>query len=435
MKAKTDFISITKSSFLKQRFLFIWNDLFKSISGAGHSSERLTEANSRIESVDFLRGLVMIIMALDHVRSYLHHDSFIVSPTNLQQTTPALFATRLITHLCAPAFILLAGTSAYFIKEKKSTKEASFFLFSRGIWLVILQLTIVRFGWNFDPAFHYNASAILSTIGFCMMGMALLIYLPLRINLIVGFIIVFAHNMLDKISFDNSPVMDVLWTFLHAHKIYDLGNNYTFLFLYPLIPWIGVMMLGYCLGALYNENVSSQERKKLLMKIGIASIFLFVILRWANIYGDPTPWVYDQQTKITVMSFLNIEKYPPSLLFLCLMLGIALIGLALLENLNLNRLKPVTIFGKVALFYYVIHIFVIHAFTLFAVVSLGYPWETMIFMGSHSEIPPVLKADFGFTLFQTYIIWISIVCLLYPFCSNWYSFKRKNKTKWWVSYV
>jgi uncharacterized membrane protein len=404
---------------------------------ASHTMEPAPPADtrSRIESIDLLRGIVMVIMALDHVRGYFHFETFLFSPTDLQHTTPALFATRLITHLCAPTFIFLAGTSAYFIARRKTVKEASFFLVTRGVWLIVLQLTLIRFAWNFDPAFHYNSSNIISTIGFCMIALSLLIHLQLRTVLIIGLIMVLGHNALDGISFENGSAWDVAWSFLHVKKVYALSNDYSFLFLYPFIPWTGVMALGYCLGSLYDQRYALEKRKNIILQIGMLCLFFFLVLRVLNVYGDPVPWSYHQELSITIMSFLNLEKYPPSLLFLCLTLGISLTVLGILEGRNLKRWSPITVFGKAPLFYYVLHIVVIHALALVAVVWLGYPWQTMIFIGSPNQASPLLKGSYGFSLEQVYLLWIFVVALLYPLCEYWDRVKGRNKKKWWVSYV
>lgn len=377
----------------------------------------------------------MIVMALDHVRSYFHFDSLLFSPTDLQRTTPALFATRLITHLCAPTFIFLAGTSAYFVAQRKTVKEASHFLLTRGVWLILLQVTLVRFAWNFDPAFHFNSSNILSTIGFCMIALSFLIHLRLRTIIITSLLIVLGHNMLDNISFESGSVPDIIWSFLHVRKTYVMSHHYSFLFLYPIIPWVGVMALGYGLGYLYDEGYPAGKRKKVILQIGIASLLAFVVLREINLYGDPIPWTHQRGLSITIMGFFNLEKYPPSLLYLCLTLGISLTTLGLLEGQSLKRWQPIILFGKVALFYYVLHLFVIHALALLAVVLMGYPWQTMIFTGPHSQASPLLKGKYGFSLAETYVIWICIVLLLYPLCTYWNAFKTRNKSRWWVSYV
>jgi uncharacterized membrane protein len=377
----------------------------------------------------------MIIMALDHVRGYMHFESLMFSPTDLQQTTPAIFATRFITYLCAPTFIFLAGTSAYFIAQRKTTKETSVFLLTRGTWLVVLQLTLIRFGWNFDPLFHYNSSNIISTIGFCMMGLSLLIHLRFKLILVIGLVMVGGHNLLDGVSFESGTIAGVVWSFLHVRNFYAMGHDYSFLFLYPIIPWVGVMALGYCLGRLYDENFSTGKRASILLQLGATGIVLFFILRWVNVYGDPSPWTVQLEAAKTVISFFNVEKYPPSLLFLCLTLGAALVLLGVLEGRDLHRTRPIILFGKVALFYYVVHIFLIHAIALAAATIAGYPWQTMIFIGSSANPSPLLVGKFGFNLVQIYLIWISVIILLYPFCVGWNSFKLRNKGKWWVSYV
>jgi uncharacterized membrane protein len=391
--------------------------------------------NDRVQSVDFLRGLVMIIMALDHVRAYFHFDTFLFSPTDLDRTNGAIFFTRFITHLCAPTFIFLAGTSAYFVAQRKTLKETSIFLLTRGLWLVILQVTIIQFAWNFDPGFHFLSSNIISTIGFCMILLSLLIHVPFSGILLIGIVVIALHNTLDNISFERGSVNDIIWSFLHQRNLYDLGNNYSFRFLYPIIPWFGVMAVGFCFGRLYDQNYFIANRKAVLLELGGLSLIVFVLLRTINSYGDPTPWKLQHQAGFTILSFFNVEKYPPSLLFLCCTLGISLVVLGLLEGKNLERWRPVTLFGKVALFYYVLHVYFIHFLALVTVSLMGYPWQTMIFLKAHSQPHPLIKGSFGFSLGATYLIWIGVLLALYPFCVYWNSFKIRNKAKWWVSYV
>lgn len=386
---------------------------------------------SRIESIDLLRGIVMIIMAIDHVRDYFLVDAYAFSPTDVQQTTAGLFFTRWITHLCAPTFIFLAGCSAYFIRQRKTVKETSFFLFTRGLWLFVLQMTIIRFMWNFDPLFHYNSQTIISIIGLCMMILAVLVYLPFRAILIIGLVMVFGHNAFDGITFVSGTAAEVIWSFLHTPKNFDLGNGYIFNVIYPLIPWVGVMALGYCMGSLYSADYSPELRKKILLILGNASILLFIVLRWTNLYGDLHPWSEQTDVTHTLLSFLNVEKYPPSLLYLAVTLGISLLLLALMEGKDLSRWKPVTLFGKVALFYYVLHVLVIHLMAMVVAVMTGYPWQSMILTGSVSKRP----SEFGYNLGGMYVVWAAIVLLLYPLCVYWNALKIRNKKAWWVSYV
>lgn len=403
-----------------------------------HESLPPTQANataSRIESIDLLRGIVMVIMALDHVRVYFHYDTYFFSPTDLQHTTPGIFATRLITHLCAPTFILLAGTSAYFTAQRKTKEETAFFLLTRGAWLIVLQMTIVHFAWHFDPAFHHISSNIISTIGFSMVFLSLLIHLRLRYILLIGLVIVAGHNLLDGITFDEGSAADMIWSFFHVSKRFPLAHQYILQFNYPVIPWIGVIALGYCLGRLFDPDFSIAQRKKVITHWAVTCLVLFVVLRSLNFYGDLHPWSTQETLSKTIMSFLNLEKYPPSLDYLCLMGGISLLILAALEGRDLHKFKPITLFGNVALFYYVLHLYVIHLCAMLAVIGYGFPWQTMIFHDTLSRVSPLLKGHFGFNLFDTYLVWITIVALLYLPCQYWYDFKKRNKKKWWVSYV
>ena len=396
--------------------------------------ENSSQAN-RIESIDLLRGMVMIIMAIDHVRDLFHFDSFLYSPEDLSRTSAGLFFTRWITHLCAPTFIFLAGTSAYFVARRKTKKESTFFLLTRGLWLIVLQLTIVRFGWHFDPLFRYNGSSIISIIGICMIVLAGLIHLRISAIFFIGLALVVGHNLLDNISFSDGTFADVIWSFLHVSKSFDLGHGYRFSFLYPFIPWAGVMALGYCLGRLYDADFTSERRRELLLILGALSLFIFVGLRFINRYGDPLPWSVQPEWPFTLMSFFNLQKYPPSLLYLLATLGISLLLLGLLEGKKVTAWKPVSLFGKVALFYYVAHIYLIHLLAMAAAVLTGFSWRSMIFSGAVAKGTPELVGRYGFNLLQVYILWISVVLLLYPLCIFWNVFKIRNKEKWWVSYV
>ncbi|HYI78061.1 MAG TPA: heparan-alpha-glucosaminide N-acetyltransferase domain-containing protein [Chryseolinea sp.] len=389
---------------------------------------------SRIESIDLLRGIIMIIMAIDHVRDYFHFDAFLYSPVDISQTSAGLFFTRWITHLCAPTFIFLAGVSAFFIAQRKTRNDTSFFFLSRGIWLVLLQLTLIRFAWNFDPFFHYNSNTIISTIGICMIVLSGLIYLPMKTIFFTGLVMVIGHNLLDGISFEEGTLIDALWSFLHVQKSFDLGNGYVFAVLYPIIPWVGVMALGYCFGILYDRDYSAENRRAMLSQLGIVCLIIFFTLRTSNVYGDPNPWTKQAEIGSTFMSFLNLEKYPPSLLFLSVTLGISLLLLAAMEGKNLSKWKPLTLFGKVALFYYVAHIFLIHLLAMLAATLTGYSWHSMIFPGPPAQGSTLLNG-YGFSLWEVYAVWVLVIFLLYPLCVYWNALKIRNMKKWWVSYI
>jgi len=327
---------------------------------------------SRIESIDLLRGIVMVIMAIDHIRDFFHYDAYFFSPTNLSQTTAAIFFTRWITHLCAPTFIFLAGMSVYFVRQQKTTRDTTIFLLTRGLWLIVLQFTLVRLAWSFDTTFLYNAHSIISAIGLCMILLAGLIYLPWNAILVISLMMIVGHNLLDGVSFQPGSVADFFWAFLHVNKTFHFGN-FSFEILYPLIPWMGIMTLGYCVGRLFDQEYSSDYRKKILLRIGIISLVLLFILRFTNVYGDPVPWTAQTEWWKTMLSFLNFAKYPPSLFYVGVMLGISFILLGMMEGKNLDRWKPITLFGNVALFYYVMHILVIHLF----------PWRQQSCPGFH----------------------------------------------------
>jgi uncharacterized membrane protein len=377
----------------------------------------------------------MILMAIDHVRDFFHFDAFLYSPVDLQRTSGALFVTRWITHLCAPTFIFLAGFSAYFISKKGSINDTALFLFTRGVWLIVLQFTLIRFAWSFDPGFHYNSNTIISLIGICMIVQAGLIYFQWKVSLILGVLMVTGHNLFDGIVFPHGTTADVIWSFLHVQKSYELGDGFAFTFLYPVIPWVGVMALGYCFGRLYDSKISPARRKKMLLGMGLSLIVLVILIRYVNVYGDPTPWVPQRDLVRTTMSFFNLEKYPPSMLFLMTTLGIALLMLVAAESEKVLRFKAIVVFGKVALFYYVMHIFLIHLLAIAAAVATGFPWGAMIFKGALSAGNPLLIGRYGFSLPYVYAVWIVVVLLLYPLSLYWHRLKVRNKTKWWTSYV
>ena len=389
----------------------------------------------RIESIDLLRGIVMIIMAIDHIRDFFHYDSYFFSPTDISQTTPSIFFTRWVTHLCAPTFIFLAGVSAYFIRKQNTAEETTLFLVTRGIWLIVLQFTLVRFVWSFDTTFHYNAHSIISILGLCMIMLAGLIYLPWKTLLILSVLLIAGHNLLDGVSFQSGSVAEFFWSFLHVNTTYHYGNGYSFEIFYPLIPWIGVMALGYCVGRLFEQDFSTAYRKKILLRTGMGSLALLFLLRLSNFYGDPVAWSIQTEWSRTLLSFLNFQKYPPSLFYVGVMLGISFVLLGIMEGKNLERWKPVILFGKVALFYYVMHLLVILVFALLTAVLSGLSWQTMIFTGPIKGGSDLLKGKFGFSIGYVYVVWIVVILFLYPLCAHWKNFKVRNKRKWWVSYV
>jgi len=287
-------------------------------------------AKQRIESLDLIKGLVIVVMAIDHVRDYFHYSSYFFDPTDPTLTTIPLFLTRFITHFCAPAFSFLAGVSAFIIGRRKTTNELSQFLLKRGLWLIFVELVIMDFGWCFDITFRLVSFGVIWSLGISMIFLAALIQLPKKAILIFSCLLIFGHNLLDNIHFDNS----ILWTLLHERKPLLTTPNHVFRSGYAIVPWVAVMSLGYYFGSFYDNTYDPLKRRKLFNTIGIAAIMLFVVLRGLNIYGNLLPWTAFANLEQTVFSFLNLTKYPPSLSFLLVTLGGAFLFLANSENLR-----------------------------------------------------------------------------------------------------
>jgi len=387
---------------------------------------------NRIQSLDILRGIVIIIMALDHVRDYFNADAYLFDATDLSKTNATLFLTRWITHFCAPVFTFLAGTSAYLNGLKKTKKELSLFLLTRGLWLVFLELTVVTFGWTFNIHGNFLILQVIWSTGISMVAMAAFVFLPLRAMFITGIAIVLAHNLLDGIHVHGNTGVDLGWSVLHEYHVFAF-KHIGMAVGYPLLPWIGIMPLGYCLGTLYAPGYSAEKRKKILITTGLALIGLFIIIRSINLYGDPKPEIAQSDTLFTFFSFINVTKYPPSLDYLLVTLGPAILLLAFLEKpLNWFTGK-VVVFGRVPMFFYLIHIYVIHATAIVGVVIGGHPWHDMIL---HAWVTANAQLKgYGYGLGVVYIIWLVVIMGLYPLC-NWYSnYKKANPQKKWLSYL
>ena len=384
---------------------------------------------NRIESLDLLKGLVIVIMALDHVRDYFHYSSYIFDPTDPTLTTVPLFLTRFLTNFCAPAFSFLAGISSFMVGKRKSPNELSSFLLNRGLWLVFVELVIMNFGWYFDVSFRSVNFSVIWSLGISMIFLAGLIHLPKKVILIFSCLLIFGHNLLDNIHFDGS----ILWAFLHEQKPFLTTPNHIFVAVYPLIPWIAVMALGYYFGSFYYKDYDPIKRKKIFNIIGIAAIVFFVILRGINIYGNLLPWNNYGNLMQTTFSFLNLSKYPPSLSFLLVTLGGAFLFLASAETLKGRVVNFFCVFGRVPFFFYIIHVYLIHFLALITAEFTGLGWQKMVL----PAMPFMVKAlkGFGFNLFIVYLIWILIIAMLYPLCKRFDTYKQNHKDKWWLSYL
>lgn len=387
----------------------------------------------RILSIDILRGAVMLIMALDHVRDYFHLHAFDDDPTNLATTTPALFFTRWITHFCAPVFVFLSGTSAFLASQKKSVAQQSMFLIKRGIWLVFAEISIVTLAWTFNPLFNLLILQVIWAIGWSMIILGLLVRTSRTIIITVGFILFFGHNVLDYATLPTTGAAGVLWNVLFKANFafYHFNDNHLALNVYAILPWTGVMLLGYGFGKFFRSPVTAAERKNASMTAGVSLTILFLLLRFINSYGDPSPWSVQKDGVYTLLSFLNTTKYPCSLQYLCMTLGPSLIILSLLESVKNKFTNILIIYGRVPFFYYVIHLFLIHAIGVVIFFATGHGSNEIVDTRTPFLFRPL---HYGFDLTVVYAIWIFTIVVLYWPC-KWFNNYRSSHNQWWLSYV
>ncbi|AXY78505.1 DUF1624 domain-containing protein [Paraflavitalea soli] len=389
----------------------------------------------RVESIDLLRGLIMVIMALDHVRDYFHADAFLYDPTDLTKTNAALFFTRWITHYCAPLFMFLSGISAYISGERKSKKALSVFLLKRGAWLILLELTVVHWAWYFNFVGKGADLTVIWALGISMMVLAALIYLPLWAIGSIGVLMVAGHNLLDGIHVPGNTLAGFGWALLHEQQPFTY-KGFLLLVGYPIIPWAGVMALGYCLGQVYARNYPAAQRKKLLLMLGFTLIGLFILIRAINVYGDARRWSEQPTLLFSLLSFLNTTKYPPSLLYLLMTTGPALVFLAWTEKKPGWFGQKLTVFGRVPLFYYILHLYLLHLLAMFATSFSGHQWSDMVLdYALWTGRSSAQLEGYGFSLGITYLVWILVVVLLYPLCAWYDQYKRAHKDQWWLSYL
>ncbi|TDH23958.1 DUF1624 domain-containing protein [Segetibacter sp. 3557_3] len=389
--------------------------------------------NRRVTSIDLLRGIIMVIMALDHVRDFFHESAFLDDPLNLQTTTPFLYFTRWITHFCAPIFVFLAGTSAYLMGLKRSKRQVSKFLITRGLWLILIEVTVVTLGWTFNPFFNLFVLQVIWAIGVSMLLLGILIHLPHPILVALGLLIVFGHNTIDYAEAERNGKVGLLWDLMHKgnYSFYSLTQSQTVLVVYAFLPWLGVMICGYGIGKLYGRDFDPVRRRKFLLGIGAGSLVLFFIVRLLNGYGDPAHWSVQRTPVYTVLSFLNVSKYPPSMLFVCMTIGIALIALALIENVRNKFTGWMTVYGRVPFFYYMLHIYLIHTICVIIFFLSGYGSNDII----SDQVPFLFRPQqFGFSLPIVYGLWLLVIGLLYPLC-RWFNRYKATHHQWWVSYL
>jgi uncharacterized membrane protein len=404
----------------------------------------MNELNSpgryRINSIDILRGIVMVIMALDHTRDFFQKvvitggASVATNPTDMATTTPALFFTRWITHFCAPIFIFLAGVSAWLMSQKKTKAELSSFLIKRGFWLVVVEAVIITLGWTFNPLFNVVILQVIWAIGISMIILGLLIYLPFKVLVAIGLIIVFGHNLLDYPNFSKGLQGGLLPDLLYFSRfaVHNIAKDHVILIVYSFLPWTGVMILGYCFGKLFTTAVDPAKRRKILWQTGAGLLVLSVVLRLINHYGDPVPWSGQPRGSVyTFLSFLNINKYPPSLDFLSLTIGTGLILLSWLEGMGNRLTNFFRVYGRVPMFYYILHFYILHTLVVIIFFLKGYSTSQIITPNNPFLFRP---PGFGFELAGVYAVWIFVFLVLYPLCKKYDRYKSSH-SKWWLSYL
>jgi uncharacterized membrane protein len=385
----------------------------------------------RINSIDITRGLIMIIMALDHVRDLMHINSIAQSPTNLATTSPALFFTRWITYLCAPIFVFLAGTSAYLsFQRKKNTPQTRNFLLKRGAWLIVLEFTLVNFALFFDIHFGTFIFEVIAAIGFGFIILSLLINLSPKAIAITGLIIIFCHNLFALIPFAEGSIIKTILTPLFTLTALPVNAHSVFVMAYPPIPWLGIMLVGFASSKLFE--LPPLKRKSIFLTIGFSALVLFIIIRFINIYGESFKWAAQKNMLYTFLSFMNVTKYPPSLLFCLVTLGIMFLMLAFAEQFN-NRVANIFIvYGKVPLFYFLVHFFVIHLTLIGLLLLQGFQWQQLDFASGTFGRPKGMQSGVG--LYIIYSIWIAIVMILYKPCL-WFGKYKAEHRQWWLKYL
>ena len=399
-------------------------------------SNNTAALQKRIDSIDILRGIVMVIMALDHVRDFLHISANLDDPLNLATTTPILYFTRLITHLCAPTFVFLSGVSIYLQSLRKTKAQLSLFLIKRGLWLIFVECVIISLAFTFNPFYNFILLQVIWAIGISMVILGLLIRLPYKVILILGLIIVFGHNLLDIPESKPDFKTNFWWDLLHHGFFapYSIWKDHFIAIMYPFVPWTGLMILGYCTGIFFTAEYSSEQRKKILSRLGMALLLFFVVVRFINVYGDPHPWSIQRNGLYTFLSFMKVHKYPPSLMYMCVTIGLGLLFLAFIEKVQNGFTNAARVFGRTALFYYILHFYLIHIICAILFFARGHSLEFAISSAKESPFLFMINGE-GYSLGIVYLIWAFVIISLYPICKWYDTYKTAHKEKWWLSYL
>lgn len=419
------------------------HSFFKSLESgeeSGKSPESAAAANSashglRLLSIDALRGLVMIIMALDHVRDFFHADAALFSPTDLSRTTPVLFFTRWITHYCLPVFMFAAGMGVYLYGRSRSRGQLSRFLWTRGLWFIALELTVMQFAYNFSFSLRFLILLLILWIfGICLLAMAALVYVPMRWLAALSVAVIVLHNCLDGIRAQQFGAAAWAWNLLHQPGVIPVAGKMA-LVTYTFLPWIAVMAAGFCFGRVFQ--MEPEARRRIMLRLGLAMTAAFLALRAWNHYGDPAPWTPQKSALFTVLSFLNCTKYPGSLDFLLMTLGPAVLVLAWFDRLTFKPANPLVVFGRVPMFYFILHFYLIHILAVLgAWLRYGNSAARFVFnplpsMGGPRELFP---ANFGYSLWTVSGVWLLVLVLLYPVC-RWFAKVKATRRDWWLSYL
>jgi len=390
----------------------------------------------RIESIDLLRGLVMLIMAIDHVRDHVHLGH--PDPTDLATMTPILFLTRWATHFCAPIFVFLSGVSAYLAGTRRTENQLSVFLLKRGLWLIVVEVVLISLSLTLNPIYSVLVLQVIWAIGGSMILLGLLIALkaPRIVIGIIGVVIVFGHNIFDIVD-PGAIGKTTIWHLLVSANgftdanILKIGHHHFILIAYALLPWTGVMLIGYVIGPIYSASFDAVKRRKLLLYSGLGVLAFFFLFRAFNIYGDPAPWSVQKTAVLSVLSFLNVTKYPCSLLYLCMTLGIGLVILGSVEKLHNKFISIVVVYGNVPFFYYVCHWYLIGLIHIIVFFAQGFKTSQIV----DPNLPFLFEpAGCGVGLGGVYLIWLLVIGLLYWPC-RWFSRYKKTHRQWWLSYV
>ena len=400
-------------------------------AGDATSTPRVT----RVQSIDAVRGAIMIVMALDHVRDFIHRAAMSSSPTDLSRTTVLLFFTRWITHFCAPVFMFTAGLGAFlYWQQGKTRAQLTSFLFTRGLLLMLLELTLMRVAYNFGfPSSYPVLLLVLWVLGLCMVVMSALSWLPVPTIAVLSVGAIVLHNTLDAVSPKQFGDTGWLWNVVHQPGAFTVAGALVIVG-YPLVPWVGVMALGFACGRLYQ--LEPAVRRSRLTLLGAVLCLGFLVVRGLNHYGDPQPWSAQSSATFTVLSFLNTTKCPPSLAFLLMTLGPALLWLAWADVLAPGRTNPLVVLGRVPLFFFVTHFFAAHiasavlAFTRYGSNAWNFVFNPVPSMGAP---PGMYPKDFGYDLWVAYAVWATIVIALYPAC-RWFASVKTTRRWWWLSY-